>query len=122
MKHKGCIIVFATLALLLINITSSGIHFQTAKADSEIRATDQLILRSVVDDWSMYRHDPQRTGTTTASIPMAIYSGNSTLAIKSVPPSRTNGVVYEGSNNGYCLRLECCYWLGNLAIYCGPAG
>ena len=59
------------------------------------------------DDWSMYRHDAQRTGTTTASVSNGnlLWQFNTGDKIRS-SPAIVNGIVYEGSNNGIVYALN----------------
>ncbi len=59
------------------------------------------------DDWSMYRHDVQRTGSTTstASNGNLLWQFNTGDKIRS-SPAIVNGVVYEGSNNGIVYALN----------------
>ncbi len=79
---------------------------------------DQLVLNGVTysianpspfsnDDWSMYRHDPQNTGTSTSNAPDAtpLWQFSTGDKIRS-SPTIANGVVYEGSNNGYLYALN----------------
>ena len=65
------------------------------------------INESNPDDWLMYRHDIQRTGTTTASVSNGIllWQFNTGDKIRS-SPAIVNGVVYEGSNNGTVYALN----------------
>ena len=55
----------------------------------------------------MYRHDAQRTGTTTASVSNGnlLWQFNTGDKIRS-SPAIVNGVVYEGSNNGIIYALN----------------
>jgi outer membrane protein assembly factor BamB len=59
------------------------------------------------DDWSMYRHDVQRTGTTTAPVSNdnLLWQFNTGGKIRS-SPAIVNGVVYEGSKNGIVYALN----------------
>ena len=79
---------------------------------------DQLVLNGVTysiansnsfstDDWSMYRYDPQNTGTSTSNAPNAspLWQFSTGDKIRS-SPAVANGVVYEGSNNGYLYALN----------------
>jgi outer membrane protein assembly factor BamB len=62
---------------------------------------------SNLDDWSMFRHDVQRTGTTTSTVSngMLLWQFNTGDKIRS-SPAIVNGVVYEGSNNGIVYALN----------------
>jgi hypothetical protein len=107
MKHKGCITVFAVLALLLISIISSEVSLQTVKGDLQITVSDQPTPRSTVDEWLMYRHDLQRTGTSTtpASNVSLLWRFNTGDKIRS-SPAVVDGVVYQGANDGYVYALN----------------
>jgi hypothetical protein len=94
MKRKGNIIFFAVLALLLISVISSEISLQNVKGDPQVVASDKPAPGSIVDDWSMYRHDLQRTGTSISPVPMAACFGDSTLAIKSAPLQLSPTALY----------------------------
>ena len=107
MKSKGYIIVFAVLALLLTNVFSSEISIQNVKGDPQVTVSDEPAPGSTVDDWSMYRHDIQRTGTSISpvsngSLHWRFYAGDK---IRS-SPAVANGVVYQGANDGYVYALN----------------
>jgi len=59
------------------------------------------------NDWTMYRHDIQRAGSTTstASNGNLLWQFNTGDKIRS-SPAIVNGVVYEGSNNGIIYALN----------------
>ncbi len=62
---------------------------------------------STPDDWSMFHHDLQRTGqsASAASNGSLLWQFSTGDKIRS-SPTVTNGVVYEGSNNGYVYALN----------------
>jgi hypothetical protein len=91
MKRINGIIVFAFLALLLFNVLASGVHVQVAKADEltlsgvthSIEASNQPSNGSAPDDWSMFHHDLNRTGTSTSAASNGNLLWKLTQAIKS---------------------------------------
>ena len=66
-----------------------------------------ISYESISDDWSMYRHDPQGTGSTTnpALSNSLIWNFNTRDKIHS-SPAIANGIVYQGSNDGYIYALN----------------
>ncbi len=72
-----------------------------------ITASDHPTSESTVDEWSMYRHDLQRTGTSTstASNGNLLWRFNTGDKIRS-SPAVANGVVYQGANDGYIYALN----------------
>jgi len=100
MKSKGYIIVLAVLALLLTSVISSEISIQNVKGDPQVTASDQPALGSTVDDWSMYRHNLQRTGTSISPVSNGslLWRINTGDKIRS-SPAVANGVVYQGAND-----------------------
>ncbi len=72
-----------------------------------ITTSDQTTSESTVDEWSMYRHDLQRTGssTSTASSGNLLWRFNTGDKIRS-SPAIANGVVYQGTNDGYIYALN----------------
>ena len=62
---------------------------------------------STIDDWPMYHHDLQRTGRSTSAVSSGnlLWQFNTGDKIRS-SPSVANGIVYEGSNNGYVYALN----------------
>ncbi len=107
MKSKGYIIVFAVLALLLTSIISSEKSIQNVKGNSQVTASDQPAPGSTVDEWSMYRHDIQRKGASTSPVSNGslLWRFNTGDKIRS-SPAVTNGVVYQGANDGYVYALN----------------
>src|SRR5665647_1961364 len=99
MKRLGFVIVFAVLALLLFNVTISGFSLLTVKADQS--------NVSNLDDWSMFRHDVQYTGSSISA------SSNSSLIWQFSTGDKirssaavVEGVVYDGSNNEIVYALN----------------
>jgi len=78
-----------------------------AKPTATPTLTAALTNESNPDDWSMFRHDVQRTGTTTASASNGnlLWQFNTGDKIRS-SPAIVNGVFYEGSNNGIVYALS----------------
>jgi len=60
------ILVFAVLGLLLFNSITSAFSLEKSNRTS------------IIDDWTIYRHDPQHTGnaTSTASNPNLLWQFN----------------------------------------------
>jgi outer membrane protein assembly factor BamB len=95
MKPKDCTIFFVVLILLLFNVIASSISLPTIKAESQNT------------DWSMYRHDLQRKGTSTSpdSNGNLLWRFNTGDKIRS-SPAIANGIAYQGSNDGYIYALN----------------
>jgi outer membrane protein assembly factor BamB len=79
---------------------------------------DQLVLNGVtysianpnsstLDDWPMYRHDSSNVGSSSskASNALPVWQFSTGDKIRA-SPTVANGVVYEGSNNGYLYALN----------------
>ena len=96
MKLHCNIFVFAVLALLSIAVFAQAVSFRTVKADS-------------TDNWSMYRHDAQRSGLSSSPVSNgALLWQFSTGAGEKVrsSPAVADGAVYEGSDTGYVYALN----------------
>ena len=72
-----------------------------------ITTSDQPTSESAIDEWSMYRHDLQRTGTSTSPVSNGnlLWRFNTGDKIRS-SPAIANGVVYQGTNDGYIYALN----------------
>jgi len=93
---------FAVNENLNKNITVGG-----AKPTATPTPTTPPSAEANPDDWTMYRHDIQRAGSTTstASNGNLLWQFNTSDKIRS-SPAVANGVVYEGSNNGNIYALN----------------
>jgi hypothetical protein len=99
MKRLGFVVVFAVLALLLFNVAISGFSLLTVKAgQSNV---------SNLDDWSMFRHDAQHTGSSisASSNSSLIWQFSTSDKIRS-SAAVVEGVVYDSSNNGVVYALN----------------
>ena len=114
MKHINGIIVFAFLALLLLNVLSAGVYLPTTMADTQ-NTSNQPSNGQTVDNWAMYRHDIQRSGLSTSQAPnnnllWKFFTGPSnspSLADRlRASPTIVEGVVYIGSNNSIFYALN----------------
>ena len=78
-------------------------------ATYNIATSNLSTLGSKIDEWSMYRHDLQHTGTSTipASNGNLLWRFNTGDKIRS-SPALANGVVYQGGNEGYIYALNSC--------------
>jgi len=68
---------------------------------------NQPVNLPALDDWPMYQHDPQRSGKSTSAVSdgRPLWQFNTGDKIRS-SPSVANGIVYEGSNNGFVYALN----------------
>lgn len=99
MKHQHGILISAAITLLLICLVNSDNSLVLSQA------TDQ----TVTDNWSMYRHNLERSGLTPSSAPNGtlvwrFFTGNSpTYSSLSdrlrASPTIVDGVLYMGTNN-----------------------
>ena len=104
MKQRS-LFVSTILVLLLFSVLAQGVSFQFVQADNQNFASVQN--SSVSDDWSMFHHDLMHTGSSTSLV------ANDSLLWKFATSDRirssaavVNGVVYDGSNNGYVYALN----------------